>query len=65
MWGGYTFDPNLFPSPSDTLEWVHLQGPRVAMNVHDCDGVNPFDDKFVDFCKYLDLDPNKTLTIPF
>ena len=34
------------------------------MNLHDADGVKPYDDKFVNLCHALGLDPNTTKEIP-
>jgi alpha-glucosidase (family GH31 glycosyl hydrolase) len=64
-WGAYTFDKNLFPFPSETLELLHNSGLKVSCNLHDNCGITNKEEKFVDMCKALGYDVNKTTEIKF
>lgn len=41
---GYTWDPDLFPRPAETLERLHDAGLSVAANLHDYDGIGCWED---------------------
>jgi len=72
-WTGYSFDRNLFPYPRETLSFLHNKSLAVSVNLHDADGVAPYEDKYEDACKWLQKvngfqchPTNSTLrTIPF
>lgn len=64
-WTGYSWDHDLFPDPSETLDRLHERGLRVALNLHPADGVGAHEDAFVEMCEALDLDPATTERIPF
>jgi alpha-glucosidase (family GH31 glycosyl hydrolase) len=63
--GGWTFDPNLYPYPSDTFGWLHSQGLATAANVHDAKGVGNSDKMFPQMCAAMGLDPGRTTHVPF
>ena len=42
-WTGYTFDENLFGAPADMLADMHAKGLYVAANLHDADGISPWE----------------------
>ena len=45
-WGGYTWDPNLFPVPEATLAELQGRGLAVGANLHDDSGVVPEEQRF-------------------
>uniref|UniRef100_A0A6B2KX16 DUF5110 domain-containing protein n=1 Tax=Arcella intermedia TaxID=1963864 RepID=A0A6B2KX16_9EUKA len=64
-WGGYSIDTNLFPYMKDTFDWLHDHGLLVAANLHDDDGVNPWETMYSQFCNAIGLDPNSKVPVPF
>eukprot|EP01059_Diplonema_ambulator_P002172 TRINITY_DN11809_c0_g1_i1.p1 TRINITY_DN11809_c0_g1~~TRINITY_DN11809_c0_g1_i1.p1 ORF type:complete len:1002 (+),score=182.69 TRINITY_DN11809_c0_g1_i1:42-3047(+) len=67
-WTGYTFDGNLFPYPEDTMGYFHQKGLLVDANIHDAHGIGKWEDKYLDACAALGIDPNHPggdLGIPF
>ena len=57
-WTGYTFDKSLFPEPEDTLGYLHERGLSVAANLHDADGINPWEATHSEVARALGLPPN-------
>ena len=45
-WTGYTFDDTLFGNPKEVLDWLHAKGLHVAANLHDADGINPWEAQY-------------------
>ena len=64
-WGGWTFDPNLYPFPDDTFGWLHAQGLATSANLHDANGVGSYDKMFPQMCAAMGLDPANTTTVEF
>lgn len=64
-WGAYSFDTNVFPFSNETLDWLQAKNLRVAMNLHDDNGVQKYEDKFDDMCKAMGLNPDTTSQIQF
>ena len=49
-WTGYTWQKQLFPSPSNFLEEIHRLGLRTSLNLHPASGIQPYEecyDRFV------------------
>ena len=42
-WTGYTWQEQLFPSPSNFLKWTEKAGLKVALNLHPASGIEPFE----------------------
>ena len=42
-WTGYTWQKELFPSPSNFLKWTEKEGLKVALNLHPASGIEPFE----------------------
>ena len=40
-WTGYTWKEQLFPSPSNFLEWCHREGLKTSLNLHPASGIQP------------------------
>ena len=53
MWGwtGYTWNKRLFPDPKSTLDYLHSNGCKVALNLHPASGVQPVEDCYAAFCR--------------
>ena len=45
-WTGYSWDRNLFPEPHDALGRIHARGVAVGANLHDAEGVGPWEDSY-------------------
>ncbi|EKX41921.1 hypothetical protein GUITHDRAFT_74394 [Guillardia theta CCMP2712] len=52
-WTGYSFDRNLFPFPRDTMSFLHNNSLAVSVNLHDADGVAPYEDMYEKACTLL------------
>ncbi|MBQ2395332.1 MAG: DUF5110 domain-containing protein [Alistipes sp.] len=50
-WTGYTWKPQLFPSPKNFLSWVHSQDLKTALNLHPASGIEPFEEPYERFTK--------------
>ncbi|MEI2640626.1 MAG: TIM-barrel domain-containing protein [Microthrixaceae bacterium] len=64
-WTGYSWDKDLFPDPTATLQAVHDRGLKVCLNLHPADGVGSHEDAFEAMCDAMGLDPGETDRIPF
>jgi len=64
-WTGYTWNKDLFPDPTKTMNWLKEQGLAVSLNLHPADGIRPFDDCYNDVCQTMGLDPKDEQIIPF
>ena len=50
-WTGYTWKKELFPNPANFLEELHRMGIRNSLNLHFCNGIQPYEepyDRFVE-----------------
>lgn len=50
-WTGYTWNRNLFPSPENTLEYLHRNGFKTSLNLHPASGIQTFEECYGDFVK--------------
>lgn len=64
-WTGYSWDRDLFPDPTATLQRLHERGLRVSLNLHPADGVGRHEDAFDDMCAATGLDPGTVDRVPF
>uniref|UniRef100_A0ACD5GQD0 TIM-barrel domain-containing protein n=1 Tax=Desertifilum tharense IPPAS B-1220 TaxID=1781255 RepID=A0ACD5GQD0_9CYAN len=58
-WCGWDWNRELFPEPSQFLQWAHDSGLHIGANVH-VDGVSPEESQFLALCKARNLDPQKS-----
>ena len=49
-WTGYTWNRRLFPNPKSTLDYLHANGCKVALNLHPASGIQPFEECYPAFC---------------
>ena len=50
-WTGYTWKKELFPNPANFLEELHRMGIKNSLNLHFCNGIQPYEepyDRFVE-----------------
>lgn len=64
-WTGYTWNTNLFPDPTEFIQWLHDQGLRTALNLHPALGVRSHEAMYAEMAKHLGVDPISGATIPF
>jgi len=64
-WTGYTWAPEYFPDPAETLRQLHRQGLHVSLNLHPADGVSRSESRFVEICAALGKNPATTDKIAF
>lgn len=64
-WTGFSWDRQLFPNPQDTLAFFKSKGLRYLANLHDADGIGPWEDTYVNMCRAMGLDPAAQQTVPF
>ena len=50
-WTGYTWQKELFPSPSNFLKWTEKEGLKVALNLHPASGIEPFESPYQAFAE--------------
>ena len=50
-WTGYTWNRRLFPDPKQTLDYLHANGCKVALNLHPASGIQPCESCYADFCR--------------
>ncbi len=64
-WTGYSWDRDLFPDPTETLQRLHDRGLRVSLNLHPADGVGRHEDAFEAMCAAMGLAPQTVDRVPF
>ncbi len=62
-WTGYTWNRKLFPDPRATLDFLHRNGCKVALNLHPASGIQPVEDCFEAFAR--DYGWTQTNAVPF
>jgi alpha-glucosidase len=64
-WTGYSWDHDLFPYPEDFLHKMHQQGLEVTLNLHPAAGVQPWEDRYAQMAKAMEIDPSTQKYVPF
>lgn len=52
-WSGYTWNKELFPDHKEFLSWLKKRGYRVMLNIHDREGITPYEDGYLEMAKRL------------
>ncbi|MBE6727448.1 MAG: DUF5110 domain-containing protein [Ruminococcaceae bacterium] len=52
-WSGYTWNKELFPDHKAFLKWLKERNYRVMLNIHDREGVTPYEDGYLEMAKRL------------
>ncbi len=63
-WTGYTWQKELFPSPSNFLEWTNRENLKTALNLHPASGIQPYEKCYDAFVKDYGWD-KKGEPVPF
>ena len=50
-WTGYTWKKELFPNPANFLEELHRMGIKTSLNLHFCNGIQPYEEPYDRFVK--------------
>ena len=64
-WTGYTWNKELFPNPKEFMSWLHEHNLKVTLNVHPANGIQPFEECYLDMAKELGKDFNNEEPIEF
>ena len=56
-WTAHSWNRDFFPDPARFLKELHKKGLHVTMNLHPHLGVRPFEDKYEDAARAMDMDP--------
>ncbi|OQR89318.1 glycoside hydrolase [Achlya hypogyna] len=64
-WTGYTWNTELFPSPTQFLRRLHDRGLRVTLNLHPASGVQPWESSYVAVARAVGIDPSSQRYVPF
>ena len=52
-WSGYTWNKELFPDHKEFLSWLKNRDYRIMLNIHDREGVTPYEDGYLEMAKAL------------
>lgn len=64
-WGGYSWNPLLFPDPTALLAKLHLQGLKITLNLHPASGVQPMEDPYPAMARAMGKNLETEKYIPF
>jgi alpha-glucosidase (family GH31 glycosyl hydrolase) len=64
-WTGWSWNRKLLPDAEELLQWFHLQGLHVTLNVHPADGVGPHEDMYGTFMRDMGEDPSTKKVLPY
>ena len=56
-WTGYTWNLDLFPDPQGFLDALHARGLKTALNLHPAEGIHPHEEQYLDFARWMGIDP--------
>lgn len=55
-WSGYTWNKELFPDHKKFLAWLKERKLHTVLNIHDREGVTPYEDGYLEMAKKLGID---------
>lgn len=55
-WSGYTWNKELFPNHKDFLAWLKERNLYTVLNIHDREGITPYEDGYLEMAKKLGID---------
>jgi hypothetical protein len=64
-WTGFSWDRQLFPNPEDMIAFFRSKNLRFLANLHDAEGVGPWEEKYPDMCQAMGIDPASQQTVVF
>ena len=59
---GFTFNPNLFPNPQETINLLHEKNIRVGLNVNPFEGFYPIDSLYEKAAEFLGITNSNIIT---
>lgn len=62
---GYTWDPVAYPNHIELLEALHGYGLYIGFNLHDQEGVQPFELRYPQMARAMGVDPATQQSIAF
>ena len=63
-WTGYTWKEQLFPSPSNFLQWCRDNGLKTSLNLHPASGIQPYEEPYERFVEAYGW-TDKGKSVPF
>ncbi|MGA7256723.1 MAG: TIM-barrel domain-containing protein [Terracidiphilus sp.] len=64
-WTGYTWNPLLFPDPTQFLDWLHGEHLKTSLNLHPASGIQPWEAAYPAMARAMGVDPATKKYIPF
>ncbi|HSM61541.1 MAG TPA: TIM-barrel domain-containing protein, partial [Longimicrobiales bacterium] len=64
-WTGHTWNRTYFPDPEAFLGWVRERGIRTTLNLHPASGIQPWEERYRDVARGMDIDPRAEEWVPF
>ena len=64
-WTGFTWNRELFPSPSAFLDALHQEGLHVFLNLHPADGIRPYEEAYERMALAAGTDPDEKRPVLF
>ena len=64
-WTGYIWDTNLYPNPSELLNFVHQDSTYIGANLHDIYGVQSVEKLYSEMAQKNGIDPTTKETVYF
>lgn len=55
-WSGYTWNKELFPDHKEFLSWLKDKNLRTVLNIHDREGITPYEEGYLPMAKELGID---------
>ena len=55
-WSGYTWNKDLFPNHKELLSWLKEQSLHTVLNIHDREGITPYEDGYIEMAKKVGVD---------
>eukprot|EP00727_Mastigamoeba_balamuthi_P008786 m51a1_g453 hypothetical protein (935) ;mRNA; r:141906-144772 len=63
-WGGYSWEPRLFPDPKGFVDEMHAKGVKLSVNLHPVDGIPAFEKRFKEVCDAVGADSASSRGLP-
>ena len=64
-WTGYTWNNDLFPKPTEFIDWLHQNNLKTALNLHPASGIYPHEEQYEKFAQQMGVDPKNEEGIKF
>lgn len=64
-WTGYSWNRDLFPDPTEFMNWLHEHNLKISLNVHPAEGVGCHEEAYAVMAQALGIDPASKKKIDF